>query len=165
MTAILTSGSVLVACIVIGWAFAVRSHVRAKDIYVDLFTKTASDFLQRPELDERFKRFLIDIAPGIQERKIANYVAKAVADGASPESDFEIQRMMDGAENKPTEEQMRFLAAMFFYLMALSFSSPRYGGQLRRRLRPELADKSAMMREGQRVYQARAVLGNTAVSA
>lgn len=158
MNALIASGSVLAACLVFAWAFAIRNHVRAKDMYVELFTNTAIGFLGRGDFDDRLKAFLVSISAGIQSAKVADYVAQAVAGGSHANGTSEIVDLMNGANSNPTEEQFHFLGAVFLYLMALSFSSSSYGGRMRKRLRAELPNKHALLEESRRAHFANSSL-------
>lgn len=156
MILLVVSVLVVLTSVAVVWSIMEIRKAEAKDSYVDHFTDITLRLLDDPAFNPAFKKFLVEIAPHIQDRRAADAVAvdKAVARAIAPE-ELEVLRLLETEELGASDEKSRFVVAMYYYLMALSYSSPWYGDKLRRRLRGELADSAAMLKEGARAYRAR----------
>lgn len=154
MSVLITSFAVLAACLVLAWGLTIRSQIRAKGLYVNFFSNAATEFIDTPEFADPLKQFLADIAGFLQNKKFANHVAKGITEGDVKKVDIEVLQLMNNAEHNPTEEQSKFLFTIHFFLMAMSYSSYRYGSKLRLRFRGELNDRKALMEEVSRASEA-----------
>lgn len=153
MNVLLTSAMVLITCAFLVWAIKQRNDLRSKKMYITFYLKVIEEFLEGEDNNPFLKESILVMAPHIQNRKAADFVSKAMEEGNDRRGESEIAKLMEGVNETPNKEQVQFLKVIFYYLMALSYSSPKYGGQLRRRLRGELFDQEAMARETERAQR------------
>jgi hypothetical protein len=152
MIVILVSALVAVSCLMLVWAIGAIRDIQAKDSFVADFVRVSLEFLEHPEFDDFLKAYLVEIAPYIESRSLANAIAAfdPSRDG-SHAVDTDLVAKLRSPGERPTEERIRFLVAIYYFVMGLSYSS-RKGSRLRRRLSRELSDPDALLNEGAKVY-------------
>lgn len=167
MIAVVIAVFVTAAWLTVAWAVSQIGKARSKNAYVRYFEKVTRKMLAAPSAEPEYRELLLALAPYIQSKKLADDVARRIARGeVSPkiEGQSPLIRLLNGDRENMRDVDGLLLAAIYYFLMALSYSSRRFGGDLRRKLRRDLASGRAIRRDGARAYQA-AVMSEDRIAA
>lgn len=138
--AIITSSLfIMAACAVVMWARGKIFRVKAYDHFFQKFAAGALVLQGDPAFPQKLANDLVEIAPFVRNRRIADSIASRPVSRSDARPDPEINDLSE-------KQSIAYLRTCMALLTALSYSSKRFGAKYRERLYDRAHDRQVVVR-------------------